>query len=36
MDADAAFTRADLYKNYSVTNTTGVNTNGYIKSATRC
>ena len=24
MDADAAFTRADLYKNYSVTNTTGV------------
>ena len=28
MDADEAFTRADLYKNYSVTNTTGVTQTG--------
>ena len=31
MDADAAFTRADLYKNYSVTNTTGVTQTGISK-----
>jgi hypothetical protein len=31
MDADAAFTRADLYKNYSVTNTTGVTQTGLSK-----
>jgi len=31
IDADAAFTRADLYKNYSVTNTTGVTTTGISK-----
>jgi hypothetical protein len=31
MDADAAFTRADLYKNYSVTNTTGVTQTGMSK-----
>ena len=30
--ADAAFTRADLYKNYSVTNTTGVNATGISKA----
>ena len=28
MDADAAFTRADCFKNYSVTNATGNNTTG--------
>src|SRR5210317_667678 len=32
MDADAAFTRADLYKNYSVTNTTGVTQTGISKA----
>jgi len=32
IDADAAFTRADLYKNYSVTNTTGVNATGISKA----
>jgi len=32
MDADAAFTRADLFKNYSVTNTTGVNQTGISKA----
>ena len=32
VDADAAFTRADLYKNYSVTNTTGVNATGISKA----
>ena len=31
IDADAAFTRADLYKNYSVTNTTGVTQTGISK-----
>ena len=31
MDADEAFTRADLYKNYSVTNTTGVTQTGISK-----
>tara|TARA_B100000287_G_scaffold395152_1_gene409765 strand:+ start:260 stop:838 length:579 start_codon:yes stop_codon:yes gene_type:complete len=31
VDADEAFTRADLYKNYSVTNTTGVTTTGLSK-----
>ena len=31
VDADAAFTRADLYKNYSVTNTTGVTQTGLSK-----
>ena len=31
-DADAAFTRADLYKNYSVTNTTGVTQTGISKA----
>jgi len=31
MDADATFTRADLYKNYSVTNTTGVTQTGLSK-----
>ena len=31
MDADAAFTRADLFKNYSVTNTTGVTQTGISK-----
>ena len=31
IDADEAFTRADLYKNYSVTNTTGVTTTGLSK-----
>ena len=31
IDADAAFTRADLYKNYSVTNTTGVTQAGISK-----
>ena len=31
IDADEAFTRADLYKNYSVTNTTGVTTTGISK-----
>ena len=31
MDADATFTRADLYKNYSVTNTTGVTQTGISK-----
>jgi len=31
MDADAAFTRADLFKNYSVTNTTGVTQTGLSK-----
>ena len=30
-DADAAFTRADLFKNYSVTNTTGVTQTGISK-----
>ena len=32
VDADAAFTRADLYKNYSVTNTTGVTQTGISKA----
>ena len=32
VDADAAFTRADLYKNYSVTNTTGVTATGISKA----
>ena len=32
MDADAAFTRADLYKNYSVTDTTGVTQTGLSKA----
>jgi hypothetical protein len=31
MDADAAFTRADLFKNYSVTNNTGVTQTGISK-----
>ena len=31
-DADAAFTRADLYKNYSMTNTTGVTATGISKA----
>jgi len=31
MDADEAFTRADLYANYSVTNTTGVTQTGISK-----
>ena len=31
VDADEAFTRADLYKNYSVTNTTGVTQTGISK-----
>ena len=31
MDADAAFTRADLFKNYHVTNTTGVTQTGLSK-----
>jgi hypothetical protein len=31
MDADAVFARADLYKNYSVTNTTGVTQTGISK-----
>ena len=31
IDADEAFTRADLFKNYSVTNTTGVTTTGISK-----
>ena len=31
VDADEAFTRADLFKNYSVTNTTGVTTTGISK-----
>ena len=32
VDADAAFTRADLYKNYSVTNTTVVTQTGISKA----
>jgi hypothetical protein len=32
MDADATFSRADLYKNYSVTNTTGVTQTGISKA----
>ena len=32
VDADAAFTRADLYKHYSVTNTTGVTATGISKA----
>ena len=32
VDADAAFTRADLFKNYSVTNTTGVTQTGISKA----
>ena len=32
VDADAAFTRADLYRNYSVTNTTGVTATGISKA----
>ena len=32
IDADAAFTRADLYKNYSVTDTTGVTATGISKA----
>ena len=32
IDADAAFTRADLFKNYSVTNTTGVTATGISKA----
>ena len=32
IDADEAFTRADLYKNYSVTNTTGVTQTGISKA----
>ena len=31
IDADAAFTRADLFRNYSVTNTTGVTQTGLSK-----
>jgi len=31
VDADAAFTRADLYKNYAVTDTTGVTQTGISK-----
>ena len=31
IDADEAFTRADLFKNYSVTNTTGVTQTGISK-----
>ena len=31
MDADAAFARADLYRNYSVSNTTGVTQTGISK-----
>ena len=31
MDADATFARADLFKNYSVTNTTGVTQTGMSK-----
>ena len=31
-DADAAFTRADLFKNYSMTNTTGVTQTGISKT----
>ena len=31
MDADEAFTRADLFRNYSVTNTTGVTQTGISK-----
>jgi hypothetical protein len=31
MDADASFARADLYKNYSVSNTTGVTQTGISK-----
>jgi hypothetical protein len=31
-DADAVFSRADLYKNYSVTNTTGVTQTGISKA----
>ena len=32
IDADEAFTRADLFKNYSVTNTTGVTATGISKA----
>ena len=32
MDADATFARADLFKNYSVTNTTGVTQTGMSKA----
>tara|TARA_R110001592_G_C13070081_1_gene741709 strand:+ start:746 stop:1333 length:588 start_codon:yes stop_codon:yes gene_type:complete len=32
IDADEAFTRADLYKNYAVTNTTGVTQTGNSKT----
>ena len=32
IDADAAFTRADLFKNYSVTDTTGVTQTGISKA----
>ena len=32
VDADAAFTRADLFRNYSVTNTTGVTATGISKA----
>ena len=32
IDADAAFTRADLFKSYSVTNTTGVTQTGISKA----
>jgi|TARA_R100001126_G_C4790150_1_gene131462 hypothetical protein len=32
IDADEAFTRADLYKNYAVTNTTGVTQTGISKT----
>lgn len=32
MDADAVFSRADLFKNYSVTNTTGVTQTGISKT----
>ena len=32
VDADEAFTRADLFKNYSVTNTTGVTATGISKA----
>jgi hypothetical protein len=31
IDADEAFTRADLYKNYAVNNTTGVTQTGLSK-----
>ena len=33
VDADEAFTRADLFRNYSVTNTTGVTATGISKAS---